>query len=275
MPYLPRLAPTMNRMSAPFPSPGRAACARTQALRDLVAETRLRTSRPRRAAVRPRGHRRPAADHLAARRRAAHPRQPARRGRASSPTSASARSSCSASRAQGRRSAAARSILTASSSSRCTICAATSATTSCVMADLCVDEYTDHGHCGVLDGTGASTTTRRSRSTPRPRVAQARAGAHVVAPSGMMDGQVGAIRTALDADGLHRTCDPRLLGQVRERPLRPVPRRRRRADRRRRRPQGLPAGLAQRPRGARRGRGRHRRGRRHGDGQAGARRTST
>jgi porphobilinogen synthase len=71
-----------------------------------------------------------------------------------------------------------------------------------LIADLCVDEYTSHGHCGVARRCRArSTTTPPSRSTAGPRLAQATAGAHVVAPSGMMDGQVGAIRRALDADG--------------------------------------------------------------------------
>ena len=85
-----------------------------------------------------------------------------------------------------------------------------------------------------------------------------------------MDGQVGAIRDALDGAGPRRRRDPRLLGEVRVGAVRAVPRRGRRPDRRRRRPQGLPAGLAQRPRGARRGPGRPRPGRRHGDGEAGA-----
>jgi porphobilinogen synthase len=70
-----------------------------------------------------------------------------------------------------------------------------------LMADLCLDEYTDHGHCGVLTGSGEvdnDTTLERYGSIA---VAQAAAGAHVVAPSGMMDGQVGAIRAALDAGG--------------------------------------------------------------------------
>jgi porphobilinogen synthase len=75
-----------------------------------------------------------------------------------------------------------------------------------LMADLCVDEYTDHGHCGILDGpAGAQTTSVDNDATleiyARIAVAQADAGAHVVAPSGMMDGQVGAIRAALDAAG--------------------------------------------------------------------------
>ena len=70
-----------------------------------------------------------------------------------------------------------------------------------LMADTCLDEFTDHGHCGVLDRTGRvdnDATLLRYRSMA---VAQARAGAHVVGPSGMMDGQVGAIREALDDAG--------------------------------------------------------------------------
>jgi porphobilinogen synthase len=70
-----------------------------------------------------------------------------------------------------------------------------------VMADLCLDEYTDHGHCGLLTPAGEvdnDTTLERYASIA---VAQAHAGAQVVAPSGMMDGQVGAIRAALDGAG--------------------------------------------------------------------------
>lgn len=70
-----------------------------------------------------------------------------------------------------------------------------------LMADLCVDEYTSHGHCGVLDAKGAVDNDATLEIYARAAVAQADAGAHVVAPSGMMDGQVGAIRTALDAHG--------------------------------------------------------------------------
>ncbi len=70
-----------------------------------------------------------------------------------------------------------------------------------VMADLCVDEYTDHGHCGVLDARGGVDNDATLDVYARIAVAQARAGAHVVAPSGMMDGQVGVIRAALDAEG--------------------------------------------------------------------------
>jgi len=72
-----------------------------------------------------------------------------------------------------------------------------------VAADLCLDEYTDHGHCGPLDGRGDVNNDASIELYGRVAVAQARAGAHLVAPSGMMDGQVGAIRAALDGDG-HR-----------------------------------------------------------------------
>ncbi len=75
-----------------------------------------------------------------------------------------------------------------------------------LMTDLCVDEYTDHGHCGVLDGPAGDPQTSVDNDATleiyaRIAVAQADAGAQVVAPSGMMDGQVGAIRAALDSAG--------------------------------------------------------------------------
>jgi porphobilinogen synthase len=70
-----------------------------------------------------------------------------------------------------------------------------------LMADLCVDEYTSHGHCGVLDARGNVDNDLTLDVYCRAAVAQADAGAHVVAPSGMMDGQVGAIRAALDEAG--------------------------------------------------------------------------
>jgi porphobilinogen synthase len=68
-----------------------------------------------------------------------------------------------------------------------------------LMADLCLDEYTDHGHCGVLTDDGGVDNDRTLELYVRIALAQADAGAAVVAPSGMMDGQVGAIRSALDA----------------------------------------------------------------------------
>ena len=70
-----------------------------------------------------------------------------------------------------------------------------------LMADLCVDEYTSHGHCGIVGADGEVDNDATLDVYRRAAVAQAEAGAHVVAPSGMMDGQVGAIRAALDAAG--------------------------------------------------------------------------
>ncbi|MDO8364888.1 MAG: porphobilinogen synthase [Actinomycetota bacterium] len=80
-----------------------------------------------------------------------------------------------------------------------------------LMADLCVDEYTSHGHCGVLDGPAGDPHTSVDNDATleiyaRIAVAQADAGAHVVAPSGMMDGQVGVIRAALDGAGHRNTA---------------------------------------------------------------------
>ena len=72
-----------------------------------------------------------------------------------------------------------------------------------VMADLCVDEYTDHGHCGIVDEHGVVDNDATVEIYCRAALAQAAAGAQVVAPSGMMDGQVAAIRAALDGDGYH------------------------------------------------------------------------
>jgi porphobilinogen synthase len=70
-----------------------------------------------------------------------------------------------------------------------------------LMADLCLDEYTDHGHCGVLLPDGSVDNDATIELYARTGLAQAEAGADVVAPSGMMDGQVAAIRAALDAEG--------------------------------------------------------------------------
>ena len=69
------------------------------------------------------------------------------------------------------------------------------------LADLCVDEYTDHGHCGVIADDGTVDKDATLELYQRVAVAQAEAGADVCAPSGMMDGQVAAIRSALDASG--------------------------------------------------------------------------
>ena len=70
-----------------------------------------------------------------------------------------------------------------------------------LMADLCMDEYTDHGHCGMLTLAGQVDNDATLERYGSIAVAQAAAGVHAVAPSGMMDGQVGAIRSALDTAG--------------------------------------------------------------------------
>src|SRR3954454_9772086 len=70
-----------------------------------------------------------------------------------------------------------------------------------LMSDLCLDEYTDHGHCGLLAPDGEVDNDATLERYAAIAVAQASAGAHVVAPSGMMDGQVAAIRAALDGAG--------------------------------------------------------------------------
>lgn len=70
-----------------------------------------------------------------------------------------------------------------------------------VQADLCLDEFTDHGHCGVLTAAGAVDNDATLVRYAEMAVVQAAAGAHMVAPSGMMDGQVGVVRDALDGAG--------------------------------------------------------------------------
>ncbi|SCG35765.1 porphobilinogen synthase [Micromonospora halophytica] len=70
-----------------------------------------------------------------------------------------------------------------------------------VMSDLCLDEFTSHGHCGVLTADGAVDNDATLEAYAEMAVAQAAAGVHVVGPSGMMDGQVGVVRRALDAAG--------------------------------------------------------------------------
>ncbi|MFN8078459.1 MAG: porphobilinogen synthase [Kineosporiaceae bacterium] len=75
-----------------------------------------------------------------------------------------------------------------------------------VMADLCLDEFTDHGHCGVLDAAGRVDNDATLEHYGRMAVVLAEAGAAMVGPSGMMDGQVRAVRTALDAAGYPDTA---------------------------------------------------------------------
>ncbi len=74
-----------------------------------------------------------------------------------------------------------------------------------LMADTCLDEFTDHGHCGVLDADGRVDNDATLLRYAQMGVAQAEAGAHLLGPSGMMDGQVGVIRRALDEVGLAET----------------------------------------------------------------------
>ncbi|MFI9212425.1 porphobilinogen synthase [Streptomyces sp. NPDC053253] len=70
-----------------------------------------------------------------------------------------------------------------------------------IMSDLCLDEYTDHGHCGVLDADGRVDNDATLERYAEMAQVQADAGVHVVGPSGMMDGQVGVVRDALDTIG--------------------------------------------------------------------------
>ncbi|WP_410606021.1 porphobilinogen synthase [Amycolatopsis sp. lyj-90] len=73
--------------------------------------------------------------------------------------------------------------------------------TTVLMADTCLDEFTDHGHCGVLDADGGVDNDATLRLYAEMGLAQAESGAHLLGPSGMMDGQVGVIRAALDRAG--------------------------------------------------------------------------
>lgn len=74
-----------------------------------------------------------------------------------------------------------------------------------IMADLCLDEFTDHGHCGVLDAHGAVDNDATLERYAAMALAQARAGAHILGLSGMMDGQVATVRQALDNAGFNNT----------------------------------------------------------------------
>ncbi|MGH3787834.1 MAG: porphobilinogen synthase [Pseudonocardiaceae bacterium] len=78
-----------------------------------------------------------------------------------------------------------------------------------IMADTCLDEFTDHGHCGLLDAAGRVDNDATLAVYAQMAVAQVQAGAHLVGLSGMMDGQVGVVRAALDAAGHH---DAGILG---------------------------------------------------------------
>ena len=74
-----------------------------------------------------------------------------------------------------------------------------------IMSDLCLDEFTDHGHCGVLRADGTVDNDATLEVYGEMAIAQAEAGAHLLGASGMMDGQVGFVRRALDAAGLQDT----------------------------------------------------------------------
>jgi porphobilinogen synthase len=74
-----------------------------------------------------------------------------------------------------------------------------------VMTDVCLCEYTDHGHCGLLRADGSVENDSSVELIARTAVSQARAGADIVAPSDMMDGRIGGVRAALDDEGLHDT----------------------------------------------------------------------
>ena len=75
-----------------------------------------------------------------------------------------------------------------------------------VIADLCNCEYTDHGHCGILDASGDVDNDRTLELLAKTALTYARAGIDVIAPSDMMDGRVAAIRTALDGEGFTKTA---------------------------------------------------------------------
>ncbi|GAA1413553.1 delta-aminolevulinic acid dehydratase [Glutamicibacter uratoxydans] len=75
-----------------------------------------------------------------------------------------------------------------------------------VMSDVCLDEFTSHGHCGVLDAKGSVDNDATLEIYGQMAVAQAEAGAHMLGPSGMMDGQIGVIRQALDEAGHQDTA---------------------------------------------------------------------
>ena len=75
-----------------------------------------------------------------------------------------------------------------------------------VMSDLCLDEFTDHGHCGVLRADGSVDNDATLERYAEMAVRQAEAGAHMLGPSGMMDGQIGFVRAALDSAGFQDTA---------------------------------------------------------------------
>ena len=126
-----------------------------------------------------------------------------------------------------------------------------------VITDVCLCEYTDHGHCGTIGDDGTVDNDKTLDLLARTALSHADAGADMVAPSAMMDGQVKAIRDALDQNGHSEIPIPGLRGQVRLCLLRPLPRSGwlRAAVWRQ---AGLPDGPGKRPHGAARIRAGHR-----------------
>ena len=264
--------PGQPRRLARWPSPngGMRRLRRTPALRRLVAETRLVGRRPGGAALRARGDRRARAHRLAARPVPAHRGLAGGRGQAAGPARGARPGPLRRARRPrtppGRGPGTPTAIVQrgAGRAARRPL-----GDELVLMADLCLDEYTDHGHCGVLRPTARWTTTPPSSCYQRVALAQAAAGADVVAPSGMMDGQVAAIRRALDGAGhaevavlayaakyasalygpFRDAVDVTIAGGGR--------------------PPGLPAGPGQPAGGAGRGGPRRGRGGRHGHGEAG------
>ncbi len=136
-----------------------------------------------------------------------------------------------------------------------------------VITDVCLCEYTTHGHCGIVQGEDIVNDPTVAQLV-RAALSHAEAGANIVAPSDMMDGRVGAIREALDERGFTQTAVMSVRGEVLVGVLRPVPRRSR-LGAEVRRPADAPDGSGERRGGAARGRTGHRGGGRHRDGEAG------
>ena len=191
---------------------------RTPALRRLVAETRLVGRRPGRAAVRAGGDRRAGADRLDARRTSSTPcASLARRGQAPGRPRRARRSCCSGSRRPRTPtgSGAQRPRRDRPGRARPS-CAAALGDELVLIADLCLDEYTDHGHCGVLDADGTVDNDATLERYARSALAQAAAGRRR-GRAERDDGRPGRRRSAprSTATGTSETGDPRLRGQVR------------------------------------------------------------
>ena len=238
----------------------------TPALRRLVAETDPAPAPARAADVREGGRRRAGADRVDARRRPAHPRLAAQGRRRGRRRRGSAGSCCSACPPAATPPAAAGVdpdgvLNVALRDVRAEVGDAT-----VVMADTCLDEFTDHGHCGVLDDDGGVDNDATLAVYARDGRGAGRRGRAPAGPE-RDDGRPGRRDPGrARRRGAPRHRDPRLHRQVRLGVLRAVPRGRREPAARR--PQDLPAGRRQRPRVAARARARPGRGRRHGDGQA-------